>query len=150
MPDASEPRWLTPVPPESIEKGFGHEVIQFAEDFGIITKDSVAGRSGKPLDLRDWQRALIEHTFASDDGKSYRHRLAMWGMPRKQGKSSLGSIVALHQLILGPRGGEVYSVAAEKEQARIVFSDARKTVEASEELTRLTKQIGRASCRERV
>lgn len=139
MPSASEPRWLTPVPPESIERGFGGKVIKFAEAFGMITKDSVAGRAGSRLHLRDWQKALIEHTFASDDGESYRHRLALWGLPRKSGKSSLGSVVALHQLILGPRGGEVYSVAAEKEQARIVFSDARRTVENSEELSSLTK-----------
>lgn len=138
-PSASEPRWLTPVPPEAIARGYGHEVIEFAEDFGMITKDSIAGRSGSPLVLRDWQRALIEHTFAGNEDGSYRHRLALWGLPRKQGKSSLGSIVALHQLILGPRGGEVYSVAAEKEQARIVFSDARRTVEASEDLSKITK-----------
>jgi phage terminase large subunit-like protein len=45
----------------------------------------------------------------------------------------------LYSLILGPRGAEVYSVAAEKEQARIVFADAKRTVEASPELSSLTK-----------
>lgn len=137
--ETAEPRWLTPVPPEDISRGYGGDVIQFAETFGIITKDSIAGKTGTRLELRDWQKALIEHTFASNEDGSYRHRLAMWGLPRKSGKSSLGSIVALHQLILGPRGGEVYSVAAEKEQARIVFTDARRTVEASSELSAMTK-----------
>jgi phage terminase large subunit-like protein len=59
-------------------------------------------------------------------------------MPRKNGKSALGSVLALYSLILGPRGGEVYSVAAEKEQARIVFADAKRIIEASEELSAIT------------
>jgi phage terminase large subunit-like protein len=58
-------------------------------------------------------------------------------MPRKGGKSSLGSAMALYSLILGPSGGEVYSVAAEKEQARIVFREARRMVEANEQLSGL-------------
>ncbi len=33
-------------------------------------------------------------------------------MPRKNGKSALGSIFGLYSLILGVRGAEVYSVAA--------------------------------------
>jgi phage terminase large subunit-like protein len=48
-------------------------------------------------------------------------------------------MLGLYSLILGPRGAEVYSVAAEKEQARIVFADAKRTVEASPELSALTK-----------
>jgi phage terminase large subunit-like protein len=60
-------------------------------------------------------------------------------MPRKNGKSALGSILALYSLIVGPDGGEVYSVAAETEQARIVFADAVRMVEASEELSGMTK-----------
>jgi phage terminase large subunit-like protein len=45
--------------------------------------------------------------------------------------------MSLYSLILGPAGGEVYSVAAEKEQARIVFREARRMVEASEQLSSL-------------
>jgi phage terminase large subunit-like protein len=60
-------------------------------------------------------------------------------MPRKSGKSALGSVLGLYSLILGPRGAEVYSVASEKEQARIVFQDAKRTVEASPELSALTR-----------
>jgi phage terminase large subunit-like protein len=60
-------------------------------------------------------------------------------MPRKSGKSSLGSAIGLFSLVLGPKGAEVYSVAAEKEQARIVFQDAKRTVEASPELSAITK-----------
>ena len=133
------PRWLTPVPAEAIKRGRHFEPVSlFAEAFGIITKDSVAGVTGAALDLRPWQVNLLEHMFAVEGG-GYRHQSQLVGMPRKNGKSALGSVIALYGLILGPKGGECYSVAAEKEQARIVFQDAKRMIEASEELSAITK-----------
>lgn len=136
--DSWPPKWLTPVPEAAILAGEGEEVIDFAEFFGIITKDSIAGKAGEQMVLRDWQKQLIRNVFAHENG-GLRHRINLIGMPRKNGKSALGSVMALYSLILGPKGGEVYSVAAEKEQARIVFADAKRTIEASEELTSITK-----------
>ncbi len=132
------PQWLTPVPQSDLDNGDGEVVIDFAEAFGIITKDSVAGPAGSPLILRDWQKELIRHVFAGD-GNGYRNKISFIGMPRKNGKSALGSVFGLYSLILGARGAEVYSVAAEKEQARIVFADAKRMIEASPELSSITK-----------
>jgi phage terminase large subunit-like protein len=132
------PQWLTPVPQTDIENGEGEVVIDFAEAFGVITKDSVAGRAGEPLVLRDWQKELIRHIFAGD-GESYRAKISLVGVSRKNGKSALASIFGLYGLVLGAKGAEVYSVAAEKEQARIVFADAKRMIEASPELSAITK-----------
>jgi phage terminase large subunit-like protein len=55
-------------------------------------------------------------------------------MPRKNGKSALSSAaIGLYSLIAeGINGGEVIAVAAEKEQARIVFGEAKRMVQNSE------------------
>ena len=133
------PKWLTPISEEAIERGRQMEpVVDFIEAYGRITKDSVAGKAGNPLVLREWQKTLVEHLFAWDED-GLRNRVSLVGMPRKSGKSALGSTIGLYSLILGPKGAEVYSVAAEKDQARIVFQDAKRTVEASPELTAITK-----------
>ena len=132
------PKLLTPVDQHFLDQGEGDLVINFAEAFGIVTKDSIAGRAGEPLNLRSWQQELIRHVFAGDE-HGYKNKVSLIGMPRKNGKSALGSVFGLYSLILGARGAEVYSVAAEKEQARIVFADAKRMVEASEELSSITK-----------
>jgi phage terminase large subunit-like protein len=133
------PKWLTAIPDEAIARGKLEEpVTEFIGAYGRITKDSVAGKAGSSLVLRDWQKSLVEHLFAWDED-GLRNRVSLVGMPRKSGKSALGSAIGLYSLILGPKGAEVYSVASEKEQARIVFSDARRTVEASPELSAITK-----------
>jgi len=137
--DSWPPKWLTPIPESQLERGRVEEpVVDFVEAFGRITKDSVAGRAGSPLVLRDWQKLLLEHLFAWDD-EGLRNRISLVGMPRKNGKSALGAALGLYSLILGPKGAECYSVAAEKDQARIVFQDAKRTVEASAELSAITK-----------
>ena len=132
------PAWLTPVPDEALEQGEGNLVIDFAEAFGIVTKDSIAGKAGSPLVLRPWQKELIRHVFAGD-GESYRAKISLVGQPRKNGKSALASVFGVYGLVLGSKGAEVYSVAAEKEQARIVFADAKRMIEASPDLAGITK-----------
>jgi phage terminase large subunit-like protein len=134
------PRWLTPVDEELLYGKRADAAIQFVELFGVITKDSVAGRAGTPLVLRDWQREIIRRIYADDGNGGFKHRLSYVGLPRKNGKSALASTLALADLyVLGGRGAEIYSIAAEKEQARIVFSDAKRIIESHEELSSLAK-----------
>ncbi len=132
--DSWPPAYLTPVPAQSIEQGDGEYAIEFTEAFGSIGKDGVAGKAGQALTLRPWQRELVKSVYARDDDGGLKFRTALIGMPRKNGKSALSSAAfGLYSLIAeGIEGGEVYSVAAEKEQARIVFGEAKRMVEQSE------------------
>jgi phage terminase large subunit-like protein len=134
------PSIVTPVPDELIGNR-GDLACEFVEAFGIITKDGIAGNSGDALKLRGWQRELIKRIYArpAKDSDGFRHRIACVYVPRKNGKSAIASALAVHDLFFGVKGGEVYSIAAEKEQARIVFGEAKKMVEASEELSGMVK-----------
>jgi phage terminase large subunit-like protein len=124
---------LTPVSNEAIEAGDGQYAIEFAEAFGTIGKDGIAGRVGDALVLRDWQKELVRRIFARDADGGLTARVALVGTPRKSGKSALASTLALYSLIAeGIEGGEVVVAAAEKEQARIIFGEAKRMVEASE------------------
>ena len=128
------PAVLTPVPFDAVGRGDGWRAAEFAELFGSIGKDGVAGRAGSPLVLRDWQRSLLDHLFARDADGGLMAQTALIGMPRKNGKSALASsAIGLYSLIAeGIEGGEVIAVAAEKEQARIVFNEAKRMIEGSE------------------
>ncbi len=134
------PRWLTPVPDEALYGSRAEAALQFVELFGVITKDSVAGPAGSPLVLRDWQREVIRRIYADDGAGGFKHRISYVGLPRKNGKSAIASTLALADLfVLGGRGAEIYSIAAEKEQARIVFADAKRIIEAHPELMAMAK-----------
>ena len=132
--DSWPPLYLTPVAPDALALSDGKWAAQFAEAFGSIGKDGIAGRAGEALVLRDWQKELLAHLYARDESGGYVARTALVGMPRKNGKSALSSAsIALYSLIAeGVQGAEIIVAAAEKEQARIVFGEARRMVETSE------------------
>lgn len=132
------PRYLTPVSEADLKRSAGHEIADFISLFGVVTKDSVAGRAGSPLHLRDWQKDLLNHAFAKTE-TGFKHKVSLVGVPRKNGKSALASGVAVWSLLAGPRGGEVYSCAADRDQARIVFGEAKKMIEADSELSGIVK-----------
>jgi phage terminase large subunit-like protein len=128
-----DPAWLTPVSAQDLKHTKGIQVADFINTFCVQTKDTVAGRAGERIVLREWQIELLKHIFAVENNK-LKHRSALVGMARKNGKSALSSGIALWGLFLGENGGEVYSCAADKDQAKIVFNDAKKMIEAEPDL----------------
>ena len=128
------PAFLTPVSADTLARSDGWKAARFAELFGSIGKDGIAGRAGEALRLRDWQKDLLRHLYARDEFGGYVARTALVGVARKNGKSSLASAsIALFSLIAeGVQGGEIIICAATKEQARIIYGEARRMVEQSE------------------
>lgn len=110
-------------------------MIEFIEAYCRITKDTVSGNTGDLIVLRPWQQNLINGLFTLRKDGSYQYRTALVGLPRKSGKSAIGSSIALNELLLGQDGGEIYSCAGDKEQARIVFKAAKRMVELDQELS---------------
>ena len=129
------PRWLTPVDWRDRKRGDGPLYSEFAEAVCRVTKDSVAAPAGQLLDLRGWQKELLNHALARRSDGRFKHRVALIGMARKNGKSALAASAGLSALTLGGNGSEIYSCAADRDQARIVFGTARRMVELDEELS---------------
>ena len=126
---------MTPVDWRDRKRGDGPLYSEFAEAVCRVTKDSVAAPAGQLLDLRDWQKELLNHALARRADGRFKHRVALIGMARKNGKSALAASAGLSALTLGGNGSEIYSCAADRDQARIVFGTARRMVELDEELS---------------
>lgn len=111
----------------------GPRVARFIETF---CRQSRGNAAGQPVHLRDWQRGILDELFTLRADGLRQHRTGLLGLPRKNGKSTLGSGLALYLLVAdGEAGAEVYSAAGDKTQAKIVFNEARKMVEASPDLS---------------
>jgi phage terminase large subunit-like protein len=104
-----------------------------------ITKDSIAGPTGQLLRMRPWQRQLMRRIFARRADGYLKHRTALVGIPRKNGKSEIGAGLAVGNLLLGPQGGEIYSCAGDKDQASIIFKTAKRMVEMDPHLSGVIK-----------
>jgi len=128
------PLYMTPVPAADVKRGDGRVVTEFVQSYCRVTKASWGGSAGSLIDLRQWQQNAIAAVYARRPDKRLRHRQALIGLPRKNGKSALGSSMGLYGLITGDDGSEVYSAAVDKEQARVVFNVAKRMVELDPEL----------------
>jgi len=129
------PRWITSVNLADRKRGDGPLYTEFAEAVCRVTKDSVAAPAGELLHLRDWQKELLNHALARRADGRFKHRVALVGMARKNGKSALAASMGLSALTLGGNGSEIYSCAADRDQARIVFGTAKRMVELDPELS---------------
>ena len=117
------------------KRGDGPLYTEFAEAVCRVTKDSVAAPAGELLHLRDWQKELLNYALARRPDGRMKHRVALIGMARKNGKSALAASMGLSALTLGGNGSEIYSCAADRDQARIVFGTAKRMVELDPELS---------------
>lgn len=130
----NKPTWCTSwsdVPP-----GDGDAVVDFARTFLHVDKGV---RAGGPLELIHWQATLVRALYARDEAGRRRYRRAVIGLGRKNGKSLIGSVIALHGLIEGGHGAEVYAAAGDRQQARVVFDEARRQVQQSAALSGICK-----------
>jgi len=113
------------------------QAVRFFERYLTHVKGKwAAGEDGKPMPLRldEWQRRdIVEPLFGAKraDG-TRRYRTCYVEVPRKNGKTTLAAGVALYMLFVDREpGAEIYSAAADRDQAAICFDIARQMVEAS-------------------
>lgn len=100
--------------------------------------------AGKPFELHDWQwEGIVKPVLCKlrEDG-TRQHRTAYVSIPRKNGKSELGAALALWLLVAdGEAGAEIYSAAADRDQASLVFAVAAQMARMSPYLSRELKVI---------
>ena len=101
--------------------------ITFIEKF---CKHSKGQWAGQPVLLDLWQKAIIQTVFGFVDEKGFRkYREVFIIVARKNGKSTLLSAIGLYMLFADGEGGaQVCCVASKKDQARIVFEEAKNMV----------------------
>lgn len=118
----------------------GQRAIDFFERHLVHTKGKWAG---VPFVLEDWQREdIIRPLFGTiRENGTRQYRTAFCALPRKNGKSELLAGVGLKLLFAdGEPGAEIYSAAADKEQASIVFNVAWQMIDANPALRKRSKR----------
>lgn len=116
---------------------FDDAAAQTACDFFPECLTHVKGElAGKPFVLEPWQQAVIANLFGwkrKDGTRRYREAFVFVG--RKNGKSLLiGGLVNYVLFCDGENGAEIYSAAAERDQARLVFEMVKLQIEQEPEL----------------
>ena len=115
-------------------KNFDAESAQFVCDFIECLQTS----SGTPFRLIDWQRESITEFYGrmrADEPTIRQYQYLYLEIPKKNGKSEISAALGVYHLFAdGEVNGEVYVVAADKENASIVFRAAKHMIETCKSL----------------
>ena len=82
--------------------------------------------SGVPFILDPWQQFMIWQMLGWRRGGMngpLRFNMVYLEIPRKNGKTTFGSAMELYHALFGDKGGQVYSAATKRDQAKIPFKD---------------------------
>jgi len=89
----------------------------------------------QPFNLRPWQVKILRQLFKTRKDGLRQYRTCLLMLPRKNGKTELAAALAIYFLLFdGEIGAEVYSAAADKDQAALVFNVAAQMVRNDPEL----------------
>jgi len=126
--DATPKQWQA----KSVRQGGDLEPAEhFAQFSETFIKHTIGRWHGKPFKLEPWQRDLVDALLAVDKDGRRKVRQALIGLPRKNGKSSLLSALALWaSSVEGEHAPDVIVSAGSREQAAVVFDQARAFAES--------------------
>ena len=130
--------------PDSIweyQQSKADHVIDFVQKY---CKHSKGALGGQPFELELWQKAIVAagFGFVHKIDQTRRFRQLLLFVARKNGKSMLGSALALYMLIADSESGpEVVSAATKREQAKIIWLESKRMVKKSPALLRFIKPL---------
>lgn len=118
-----------------------NHAIEFVENF---CKHSKGKMGGKPFLLELWQKAMTAALFGFvhkiDGTRKYREFMLI--VARKNGKSAWGSAIALYLMVADNEPGpEIVSAATKKDQAKIIWSEAKRMVKKSPILSKRIRTL---------
>lgn len=117
-----------------------NHIIEFFENY---CKPSKGKDSTENVRLELWEKAMLATVFGFIDKNGLRkYRESILIVAKKNGKSLLASGVGNYMLVAdGEHGPEVYAVATKKDQAKIIWTEAKRMVRKSPELRRRIKAL---------
>lgn len=117
-----------------------NHVIEFIENYCRHSKGKMGG---KPVILELWEKAIIAGIFGFIDIEGNRKHLeGLLIVAKKNGKSLIASCVGLYlQNADGEAGPEVYAVATKKDQAKIIWLEAKRMVNKSPSLSKRIRRL---------
>lgn len=117
-----------------------NHILEFFENYLHHSKGKYGGQL---VVLELWEKALLATAFGFVDiegQRQYRETLLIVG--KKNGKSLLASGVGIYMLHAdGEPGPEVYAVATKRDQAKIIWQEAKRMVRKSPALAKRTRSL---------
>lgn len=131
----------TPRAPWMYDNDLAWHAIDFIQTY---CKHSKGAAGGKPFILEMWQKAFCAALFGfvHEETRLRRFREALLEVGRKNGKSTFAAAIALYLMVAdGEMGAEIYNAATKRDQAKIIWLEAKRMVRKSPALRKRLKTL---------
>ena len=117
-----------------------NHILEFFENYLRHSKGKCGGQLVK---LELWEKAMLATAYGFVDIEGYRqYRETLLIVGKKNGKSLLASGVGLYMMQAdGEPGPEIYAVATKRDQAKIIWQEAKRMVRKSPALAKRTRSL---------
>lgn len=106
------------------------KLLEYKRDICVFLEEQYFLDDGNPIKLEEFQKKILRDIFQTKDKNGLRqYNLALVGVPKKNGKSTLASGIALYMLFCDVPNAQVYSAAIDKDQAKIIFQMTKQAIE---------------------
>lgn len=126
-------RFLDMVERKDAPYEFVPEKAEHILKFAKFCKHVKGPDAGNPITLEGFQVLFLAGIYGFRDKKDHSKRWVtdvILFVPRKSGKTTLASIIALYELLFGESGPEVFTLATNREQASICFDSSKAIMES--------------------
>lgn len=123
------------------DEEIAHHAIYFKEHY---CKHSKGKMGGKPFELELWQRAMYSALYGFIDEYTgvRKYQILFLDVARKNGKSTMLASDGLYGMIGdGEPGAEVYSIATKRDQAKLIWLEAKRMAKKSPALKKRLKGL---------
>lgn len=133
-------RVLAPLGDYRYSPSRANHAIEFIENFCHHSKGEYGG---KPVSLELWEKAILATVFGFINESGHRqYRECFFDVAKKNGKSLISSGIGLYmQIADNEPGAEVYAVATKRDQAGIIWKEAKRMVNKSPLLRKYIKPL---------
>ncbi len=116
------------------------EKVKDVVKFLTLLKHTKGKWAGHFFEMEEWQDKIVREVFGTltKEGKR-QYRTAYIEIPRKNGKTYFAAALALYMLFIESKNdseSEIYSAAADREQASLVFNQAASMIRANPALAK--------------
>lgn len=118
----TQPSYWTPMKSKA---SLGYDIIRFIEKYFTPPRTM---NNNEPFRLKQWQKELLIHMFELDTWGRFVYREFFWFIPRKNSKSFLASAICAYFLAKAQGGEEIYCVAKNSKQARVVYKETTRNI----------------------
>lgn len=130
-----------PVAPYVFDIERGTRPIDYIE---TVCRHSKGKWAGKPVLLELWEKAIVQAAFGFINAETSLRQYTRIDIfvGRKNGKSTLAAGIGLYMMTSDGEGGaEVYSIATKKDQAKLIWTEAKRMAQQSPILRKLIRRL---------